>query len=1093
MEIDHRYSPVVIMVRKKKTGLTGAGGSESQEGSSSGARGGTHRPAERASVEQPQPQPQPQPQGSGGGMGRGTAIPQQHQQRGGQGGSYPQGRYGGSQARGGMMRQHSSPPEYEGRGGPQPRGGLTSQQHYGGRRGGSMGGSRGGGPGGGPSWPPVPELHQATQASHQATQSSIPHESSSQMPESSSEITHQFQQLSVQAEASSSQTTLAMVSVAPSSKSMRFPLRPGKGSTGARCVVKANHFFAELPNKDLHQYDVSIIPEVTSRGVNRAVMGQLVKLNKESLLGGRLPAYDGRKSLYTAGPLPFNSKEFSVTLVDEDDGAGGPRRERQFRVVIKLAARADLHHLEMFLSGKQADAPQEALQVLDIVLRELPTMRYSPVGRSFYSPDLGTRKPLGEGLESWRGFYQSIRPTQMGLSLNIDMSSTAFIEPLPVIEFVTQLLNRDATDRPLSDADRVKIKKALRGVKVEVTHRGNMRRKYRISGLTSQATRELTFPVDDRGTMKYVVQYFRETYGFVIQHTTWPCLQVGNQQRPNYLPMEVCKIVEGQRYSKRLNERQITELLKVTCQRPYERERDILQTVHHNAYQDDPYAKEFGIKISEKLASVEARILPAPWLKYHDTGREKDCLPRVGQWNMMNKKMFHGGKVHNWTCINFSRNVQDNMARGFCHELAQMCRISGMEFSLEPVLPPLFSRPEQVERALKNRYHEALNILGPQGKEFDLLIVILPDNNGSLYGDLKRICETDLGLVSQCCLTKHVFRMSKQYLANVALKINVKVGGRNTVLVDALTRRIPLVSDRPTIIFGADVTHPHPGEDTSPSIAAVVASQDWPEITKYAGLVCAQAHRQELIQDLFKVYQDPVRGTVTGGMIRELLISFKRATGEKPQRIIFYRDGVSEGQFYQVLLYELDAIRKACASLEPNYQPPVTFVVVQKRHHTRLFANNHADQRSVDRSGNILPGTVVDSKICHPTEFDFYLCSHAGIQGTSRPAHYHVLWDENKFTADALQSLTNNLCYTYARCTRSVSIVPPAYYAHLAAFRARFYMEPETSDSGSMASASAAGRGGPGGGTRSTRASASAAVRPLPALKENVKRVMFYC
>lgn len=36
------------------------------------------------------------------------------------------------------------------------------------------------------------------------------------------------------------------------------------------------------------------------------------------------------------------------------------------------------------------------------------------------------------------------------------------------------------------------------------------------------------------------------------------------------------------------------------------------------------------------------------------------------------------------------------------------------------------------------------------------------------------------------------------------------------------------------------------------------------------------------------------------------------------------------------------------------------------------------------------------------------------IQGTSRPAHYHVLWDENKFSADGLQSLTNNLCYTYA-------------------------------------------------------------------------------
>ena len=47
-----------------------------------------------------------------------------------------------------------------------------------------------------------------------------------------------------------------------------------------------------------------------------------------------------------------------------------------------------------------------------------------------------------------------------------------------------------------------------------------------------------------------------------------------------------------------------------------------------------------------------------------------------------------------------------------------------------------------------------------------------------------------------------------------------------------------------------------------------MASQDWPEVTKYAGLVCAQAHRQELIQDLFKTWQDPVRGTVSGGMIK---------------------------------------------------------------------------------------------------------------------------------------------------------------------------------------------------------------------------------
>lgn len=55
--------------------------------------------------------------------------------------------------------------------------------------------------------------------------------------------------------------------------------------------------------------------------------------------------------------------------------------------------------------------------------------------------------------------------------------------------------------------------------------------------------------------------------------------------------------------------------------------------------------------------------------------------------------------------------------------------------------------------------------------------------------------------------------------------------------------------------------------------------------------------------------------------------------------------------------------------------------------------------------------------------------------------------------------------------------VPPAYYAHLAAYRARFYMEPDVHEIAKSR------------GARSKDES----VRPLPALKEKVKSVMFYC
>lgn len=51
-----------------------------------------------------------------------------------------------------------------------------------------------------------------------------------------------------------------------------------------------------------------------------------------------------------------------------------------------------------------------------------------------------------------------------------------------------------------------------------------------------------------------------------------------------------------------------------------------------------------------------------------------------------------------------------------------------------------------------------------------------------------------------------------------------------------------------------------------------------------------------------------------------------------------------------------------------------------------------------------------------------------------------MLWDDNRFTADELQSLTYQLCHTYVRCTRSVSIPAPTYYAHLVAFRARYHL-----------------------------------------------------
>jgi eukaryotic translation initiation factor 2C len=285
------------------------------------------------------------------------------------------------------------------------------------------------------------------------------------------------------------------------------------------------------------------------------------------------------------------------------------------------------------------------------------------------------------------------------------------------------------------------------------------------------------------------------------------------------------------------------------------------------------------------------------------------------------------------------------------------------------------------------------------------------------YKYLKWICETKVGIVTQCCLSRSANKVNDQYLANIGLKINAKLGGSNAELSD----RLPYFGDENHVMFiGADVNHPAARNTTSPSIAAVVGTTNWPAANRYAARVRPQDHRCEKILNF-------------GDMCLELVEFYSRLNKAKPEKIVIFRDGVSEGQFDMVLNDELMDIKRAFRSI--MYTPTITLIVAQKRHQTRLFLEDGG------RIGNVSPGTVVDTKIVHPFEYDFYLCSHYGSLGTSKPTHYHVLWDEHGLSSDQLQKLIYDMCFTFARCTKPVSLVPPVYYADLVAYRGRLYHE----------------------------------------------------
>jgi eukaryotic translation initiation factor 2C len=161
---------------------------------------------------------------------------------------------------------------------------------------------------------------------------------------------------------------------------------------------------------------------------------------------------------------------------------------------------------------------------------------------------------------------------------------------------------------------------------------------------------------------------------------------------------------------------------------------------------------------------------------------------------------------------------------------------------------------------------------------------------------------------------------------------------------------------------GIDLSHPAPGSGDRRSIAAVVASAD--DIpNRYFKEVYIQDRspllRKESVENVVKMKE----------IMKSLISQYEQHRGFPPKAIIIYRDGISNSEFDTVFEKELTAIREACVESSPVYQPSLTYIVVNKRHHTRFFPN--------DLKSNVVAGTVVDSpSVTNPTTYNFFLNSH---------------------------------------------------------------------------------------------------------------------
>ncbi|XP_063220818.1 protein argonaute-2-like isoform X2 [Bacillus rossius redtenbacheri] len=794
--------------------------------------------------------------------------------------------------------------------------------------------------------------------------------------------------------------------------SLRIPTRKNLkigGTMGRKTIVGTNHLALNLTgsrSEFIVHYDVKIDPDTPKR-LLRLVMEQFRKENY--LL--RYPAFDGKRNLYSSGYLPFHTSVSGFVTVNDEESLN----PKEFSVAINVANLVSLNDVYDYMSGGTSLVmPSKVIQAIDVILREASATSRSlvQVGRSFFTPPSGRVVDLGEGLEMWYGFYQSAvlgwRPF-----VNIDVAHKGFPKQQNVVDLICELFGYHRKDlQALKPYQRDDLNKYLKTLKVdyEIPNQPNTKRCYRVNSVTETSARNLTFVLDD-GQTTSVSDYFSREKRWKLNFPDLPCLHVGSLKRPKpiHLPVELCT-VRHQVVIRKMTDTQTTNMIKKAATSADERKRKIMDAVSKAGFNSSKTVQEFGFSVGDHFEEVEARILKPPSLEYDNQVIEN---PRNGAWYA--KNFLIGAKLINWVVLNMNgRRTDDDKLWSFGSSMKTTGERLGMV--IEPPKPPVSI--DCNSRDVHRRLGEYLRSV----RGMQLVVVVVPDGKGNTYADVKQIAELQVGVLTQCIRARTMNKMNMSVVSNILLKVNAKLNGVNHKLSSG---SVPPCLSSPCMIVGADVTHPPPDQRDAPSIAAVCASHD-PRAFRYNIQFSLQEPKEEIIKDL----QDII--------VKQLRFFYKK-TNCQPRKIIFYRDGVSEGRFEHVLREEMQAIRRACQSLSQNYQPKITFIVVQKRHHTRFFPLQRQDADV--KNGNVPPGTVVDTVITHPTELDFYMVSHASIQGTSRPTKYHLLHDDDDTSQDELEQLTYYLCHMFSRCTRSVSYPTPTYYADRAAYRVKAYIE----------------------------------------------------
>ncbi|XP_060643492.2 piwi-like protein 2 [Anolis sagrei] len=737
-----------------------------------------------------------------------------------------------------------------------------------------------------------------------------------------------------------------------------------QGTKGITAPLALNVVKIHCQNDAVYQYHVTFRPEVECKTM------RLGMLKEHKSVTGDVTAFDGY-ILYLPLRLPPN------------EGLKCQRRTDGSEVTINIQMTKILEPSSDLCIPFYNVVFRRVMRILDMKL----------IGRNFFDPT-STSVLQQYRLQIWPGYAASIRRTDGGLFLLADVVHKV-VRNDSVLDFMHSVYQQ--SQGKFQD----ECTKQLIG-DIVLTRYNN--KTYRIDDIDWNKTPKDSFTMSD-GKETTFIDYYSKNYGITIKDLDQPLLihrpkerknPPGKLQRGEILLVPELSFLTGipERMKKDFRiMKELSHQINLSPKQHHMSLRQLLDRIKKNKDAHNELSR-WGLHLDNDICKANGRILP---------------MERIN----LKKTTFNTSEDLNWSkevareaCISavslrYWALFYPKRTREQASELVTtLQKISG---PLDIVLnPPVWS---ELKDDRMETYVRAIKSLLTSESTIQLVVCIITGTRDDLYGAIKKLCCVQTPVPSQVINARTITTQPhklRSIAQKILLQINCKLGG------ELWSVDIPL---KQLMMIGMDVYH-DPGRGRR-SVVGFVSSTNH-TFTQWYSKVVFQMPHQEII--------DSLKVCLVGALQK-----FYEVNHFLPEKIVFYRDGVSDSQIKMVESYEVPQLQK-CFEAFHNYSPKMVVFVVQKKISVNIYS------AATDNFTTPCPGTVIDHTVTSRDWVDFYLMAHAPRQGCGIPTRYICVLNTANLSPDHLQRLTFKLCHVYWNWPGTIRVPAPCKYAHKLAF-----------------------------------------------------------